>query len=137
MWSLLAIGPFATLLVLSIFDIKYRKIPNEIVYFIIFIKTLKNMMFNSLASNIKYLIFLVILFALILIFYKIMKIMRVNVAAGDLKLIALVIVLLGIDTGLEVAILSLLLSIMPLAIKGGKIPLAPFFLIGYIVYFVF
>ena len=135
MWVLLAIGPFATLSVLSIFDIKYKKIPNEIVYFIIFIKTLKNMIFNSLASNIRYLIFMVILFALILIFYIIMKIMRVNVAAGDLKLIALVIVVLGVDIGLEVALLSLLLSIMPLAIKGGKIPLAPFFLIGYIVYF--
>ena len=136
MWVLLAIGPFATLSVLSIFDIKYRKIPNEIVYFVIFIKTLKNMMFNSLASNLLYLIFMVILFALILIFYRIMKIMRVDVAAGDLKLIALVIVLLGVDTGLEVAILSLLLSIIPLAVKGGKTPLAPFFLIGYIVYFV-
>ena len=132
----MAIGPFATLSVLSIFDIKYRKIPNEIVYFIIIIKILKNTMFNSLASNIRYLIFMIILFALVLIFYKVMKIMRVNVAAGDLKLIALVIVLLGIDTGLEVALLSLLLSVMPLAIKGGKIPLAPFFLIGYIVYFV-
>ena len=135
MWVLLAIGPFATLSVLSIFDIKNKKIPNEIVYFIIFIKTLKNMIFNSLASNIRYLIFMVILFALILIFYIIMKIMRVNVAAGDLKLIALVIVVLGVDIGLEVALLSLLLSLMPLAIKGGKIPLAPFFLIGYIVYF--
>ena len=132
----MAIGPFDTLSVLSIFDIKYRKIPNEIVYFVIFIKTLKNMMFNSLASNLLYLIFMVILFALILIFYRIMKIMRVDVAAGDLKLIALVIVLLGVDTGLEVAILSLLLSIIPLAVKGGKTPLAPFFLIGYIVYFV-
>ena len=130
------IGPFAALSVLSIFDIKYKKIPNEIVYFIIFIKTLKYMMLNSPALNIQYLIFFIILLALILIFYKIMKIMRVNVAAGDLKLIALVIVLLGIDTGLEVALLSLLLSVMPLAIKGGKIPLAPFFLIGYIVYFV-
>ena len=133
----MAIGPIATLFVLSVYDIKYRRIPNGIIYSLFIIKTLKTMMSYSLQMNVKYLISIFILVILILIFYKLMKVMRVNVAAGDLKLIALVIVLLGVNIGLEVALLSLLLSIFPLAVKGGKIPLAPFFLIGYIVYFVF
>lgn len=123
-----------TLVVLSICDIKYRRIPNAIVYSAVAIKILYDTISHSpeIIKNNMCLFFIGIL---IILSYVILKTLRVKVSGGDLKLIYLILVYMGIDTGLEVILLSCLFSIIPLAFRQGKIPMAPYFFIGYIVYF--
>lgn len=111
---------YFTLIILSYFDLRFFKIPNIIILLSEFIRILLSINHIGIINEIIKTSSTYIIFFLL---YLILK-SKVEISAGDMKLYSLLVNFLGVDIGLKVIFISLIMSIFPLLKGVKKVPMA-------------
>ncbi len=125
------------MVVLSYYDIRYYRVPNCLIYYILSSFILNKMILNNFSQEmIKYSLRPLFLYLLTEVFLSPVR-KFFKMPAGDMKLFGLLIGVLGVDSGLRVIFLSLIFSLIPLSIGVKKVPMALFSSLSCIAFYFF
>lgn len=121
-------------LAFAIIDLKYGIVKNEMIILSLIIYIALILVDKSsqiITSDIFEVVSVFIISQVVFLFLSII----IDMPFGDAKLIGLYLATLGINDGLLVICIGSIFSLLPLSLITNKVPMAPFFFIGYLIHF--
>lgn len=130
-----------TLIMMTIVDIKHHIIPNQLNFLL-----LSSMSIAGVIANINYELWYIVIFAIVLlILYLISRFTNEQIGMGDVKLVAIVTLIMGGAFTIYTMLFSMIIMVIyaiPMMIAKklnlkSQLPFVPFYTVGVVIFYIF